>query len=93
MCWKAEGVDMAKPAWMQTEAMLDARIARRQAAEHRHLVRLEKLEALAAPMVGELCREGRTVYYCYPAGGRYFESPSESAVIDYLIRNRWVQLH
>lgn len=79
---------------MQTiEQQLDAREARRFAAEHRAMCRAEKLEAKAAPMVGELCREGRTVYYCWPAGGRYFESASHSEVVDYLIRNKWVRLH
>lgn len=78
---------------MQTiEQHLNAREARRNAAEHRYLCRLEKLETLAAPMVGELCREGRTVYYCFPAGGRYFESTSHTEVVDYLIRNKWVRV-
>lgn len=63
------------------------------AAEHRYLCRQEVLELKAAPMVGELCRDGATVYYCWPAGGRYFESPSHSQVVDYLIRNRYVALH
>lgn len=75
------------------EQHLNARESRRLAAEHRALVRLERLEAKAQPMVGELCRDGATVYYCWPAGGKYYESTSESAVIDYLIRNRWVELH
>jgi hypothetical protein len=72
------------------EQQLDTRQSRRMASENRYLCRLEKLEAKAEPMVGELCREGRTMYYCWPVGGRYFESVSHSAVVDYLIRNKWV---
>ena len=75
------------------EQELDTRELRRLRAEDRALSRFEKLEALAAPMVGELCREGRAVYYCFPAGGRYFESASHTEVVDYLIRNKWVRVH
>ena len=75
---------------MNLEQQLNANEARRFAAEHRYLCRLEKLEAKAAPMVGELVREGATVYYCWPAGGKYFESASHTAVVDYLTRNKWV---
>ena len=78
---------------MNYEQQLDAKEARRFAAEHRYLCRLEKLEAKAAPMVGELCRQGSTVYYCWPVGGKYFESASHTEVVDYLVRNRWVQAH
>ena len=68
---------------------LDALQARRMACEHRFLVRLEKREAAARPQVGILMREGREVFYCWPQGGRYFESPSEQTVIDRLIRNNY----
>lgn len=77
---------------MQTiEQHLDAREARRFAAEHRAMCRAEKLEAEAEKMIGELCRDGETVYYCWPAGGRYFESESHTAVVGYLVRNSWVR--
>lgn len=72
---------------------LNARQARRMAAEHRHLCRLEALEKKAEPMIGELCRDGVPVFYCWPTGGRYFESRSHSAVVDYLVRNRHVVFH
>lgn len=66
----------------------DERIHRlRLQSQDRHLARLERLEAKAAPMVGELA-SGR--YYAFPPGGRYFESPSHTEVVDYLIRNGWV---
>lgn len=75
------------------EQHLIAREARRLAAEHRSLGRQEQLEKKAEPLVGELCREGRTLYYCWPVGGKYFESASFFAVVAYLVRNRWVTLH
>lgn len=71
---------------------LDIRDARRCAEERRYLCRLESLEKKAEPMIGELCREGRAVYYCYPVGGKYFESPYRLDVANYLIRNRYVRL-
>lgn len=45
------------------EQDLDAREGRRFAAEHRHLRRLEALEKMAESLVGQLCREGKVVYY------------------------------
>lgn len=74
------------------DQVLDARQARRMAAENRLLARQEQLEAKAEPMIGELCRNGRTVYYCYPVGGKYYENRSHTAVVDYLVRNRYVTL-
>lgn len=76
---------------MDIHQQLEATQSRRMAAEHRFLCRLEKLEAKAEPMIGELCRDGVTIFYCWPAGGRYFESHSHAKVVDYLIRNKWVR--
>jgi hypothetical protein len=70
------------------ERQFNAKHSRRLAAEDRYLARLERLEAKAAPMVGELV-SGR--FYAFPVGGRYFESASHTAVVDYLIRNKWVR--
>jgi len=69
---------------------LEARHARRLAAEDRYLARRERLEAKAEPMIGELCREGTTVYYVWPQGGRYRESASETELIEFLIRRGYV---
>ena len=73
-----------------TEQNLEARQSRRMASDARYLDRLEKLEAKAEPMIGELIREGRAVYYVWPIGGKYREDASHSALVDYLIRNQWV---
>jgi hypothetical protein len=73
---------------MNIERQLDANQSRRMKAQDRYLGRRELREADAAQMVGELCREGRTVHYVYPVGGRYREG-SEGALINFLIRNNY----
>lgn len=70
------------------DQFLDARMARRLAAEHRHLVRMEIREAAAEPLIGTLCREGREVFYVYPVGGRYREG-SHGDLVAFLIRNNY----
>lgn len=65
---------------------LEVREQRRLLAERRHVERLDRLDAAAAPFIGELCREGRTVYYVWPAGGKYRESDDYSALAQYLSR-------
>ena len=73
---------------MNIERQLDASQSRRMKAEDRYLGRLERREAEAKQMIGELCREGRTVHYVYPAGGRYREG-TEGDLIAFLIRNNY----
>jgi hypothetical protein len=67
---------------------LDARQSRRMAAEHRYLTRMERRESDAERMIGELCRNGRAVFYIMPAGGRYREG-TFSELVAFLIRNRY----
>jgi hypothetical protein len=68
-----------------------ARIDRlRQSTINRLMARRERIERRAAPMIGELVRGGATVFYAFPAGGRYFESQSHTAVVDYLANNGWI---
>ena len=70
----------------------DARVDRlRIQTQDRYLTRLEKLEAKADPMVGELCRDGKTVYYIVTARGKVRESGSRQDLIDFLIRNHYVR--
>ena len=62
-------------------AALDRREARRIKAEAAQVERLDRLDAKAAPHIGELCREGRTVHYVWPVGGKYREgTPGELAL-------------
>jgi len=74
---------------MNIERQLDANQSRRMKAEDRYLGRLERREAEAEKMIGELCRDGHTVHYVHPVGGRYREG-SHSELINFLIRNNYV---
>lgn len=71
----------------QLDRIDNARQARRMAAEDRYLARLEKQEAAADMMIGELA-SGK--YYVWPAGGKYRESASKYELVTFLIRNRYV---
>ncbi|TAZ20739.1 hypothetical protein ELH77_19225 [Rhizobium ruizarguesonis] len=69
-----------------TERFLDARQKRRMAAEDRFLSRIEKREAAAEAMIGEL-NSGKL--YVYPVGGKYREG-TRAELIAFLIRNNYV---
>lgn len=79
-----------------TERHLDARQARRMAAEDKFISRLEELEALAGQLVGEIIKNGCAVFYINVKSsrghmtGRTREFISKYAAIDYLIRNKYV---
>lgn len=74
---------------MQTiEQQLDGRMNRRMASDDRLLARLEKREAAADAMIGELCKEGKQVFYVYPVGGKYREG-TRSELIAFLLRNNY----
>ncbi|TAN57141.1 MAG: hypothetical protein EPN20_17570 [Magnetospirillum sp.] len=62
---------------------------RRMANEARYLDRQERLERLALPMIGELCRSGKPVLYVWPEGGKYREG-TQTELVDFLIRNHYV---
>lgn len=78
------------------DELMDGRQLRRMKAEDRFLTRLEKQEAAAEALVGELCREGTTVYYINLKTrdgnftGKTRESASSYELTDYLIRNHYV---
>lgn len=69
---------------------LDAKQSRRMHVENRYLSRLEKMTVAAERMIGELCRNGATVYYVFPNGGKYREG-GFIELVDYLIRNKYVR--
>jgi len=73
------------------EADMEARQLRRMRAEDRALARREKQEARIDRecLIGELCRDGKPVYYFFPAGGKYREG-TKGEVIDYIIRRGFV---
>ena len=71
---------------MNIDQQLDARQARRQAAHARAEKRLERREAAAAAMIGELA-DGRC--YVWPVRGQYREG-DRADLIAFLLRNRYV---
>lgn len=74
---------------LDIERHLDARQARRMASDDRFLGRINKRETAAEQMIGELVRDGRTVFYIFPVGGKYREG-MRSDLVAFLIRNRYV---
>lgn len=73
---------------VNTEQHLEARMSRRIAAQGRYLLRIERREVAAEQMIGELCREGRPVYYVWPVRGKYREG-TRSDLVSFLLRNNY----
>lgn len=73
---------------MDVHVWLEARQNRRMAAEDRYLEQIERREAAAETMISELIREGQTVYYVWPQGGKYREGTCAD-LIAFLIRNNY----
>jgi hypothetical protein len=71
---------------MTTDQQLEARDARRHAAQARAEVRREKREAIAEKMIGELS-SGR--FYVWPVGGKYREAAAQYELVQYLLRNKY----
>lgn len=81
--------------WDHMEAASNERERRRFAAEDRLIGKLDRLEPQAEALIGELCREGKTVYYINltTRTGQYTgktKEGSRSDLIAYLIRNKYV---
>jgi len=74
---------------MTFEELIEAKHIAHFRREDKMLGKIEKLENKAEQMVGELMREGQTVYYIWPAGGKYREG-SRTDLISFLIRNKYV---
>lgn len=70
---------------MNYEAQQDAKQARRMHSQDRYLTRLEKREAQADKMIGELA-SGKC--YVFPVGGKYREG-TRGELVAFLIRNRY----
>jgi len=73
----------------------EARHSRRLASEDRYLTRVEKREAEADALIGELERGGRTVFYINQVDrrGRFTGKIIEGAyykLVEYLIRNDYI---
>ena len=70
------------------EEHLDRKERRRLIHDAKAEAAISRREDAAHAMVGELCREGRTVCYVHPQGGRYREG-TRSDLVAFLIRNRY----
>lgn len=77
---------MAKQSY---EAFLDGRQSRRMKNEDIAIARGDRQYDAAIQMIGELCRDGKTVYYVFPVGGRYREG-TRADLVNFLIRNKYV---
>jgi len=81
---------------MELHQQLEASQNRRMANEDRYLRNLERKEAKASHLIGELIRNGKLVYYINlrtQVGlltGKTKESTSKQSLYDYLIRNGYV---
>lgn len=71
------------------DELLEGRHQRRLKHEDRVIARADRPHDAAEKFIGELVREGRTVYYICPPGGKYREG-SRVELIQFLIRNRYV---
>lgn len=73
---------------MNIEQQLEANQSRRMAAQDKFIGRIEQRENDAEQMIGELCRNGKPVFYTFPLGGKYREGKRLNLVA-YLIRNNY----
>lgn len=77
---------MTKP--MNDEDRFEARDRARWKAADKAYDKLCRRMDAAEAMIGELCREGRQIFYIFPIGGKYREgSPSELCA--FLLRNNY----
>ena len=73
---------------MTEDRRIDNLERRHLAAEARWLAKQERLDQLAEPLIGELCRNGRTVYYVNTLKGpREGDRP---ALVAFLARNNYI---
>lgn len=75
---------------MTDDHRLEVLQTNRMKAQARYLDRREMLEEKADQLVGQLCREGRTIYYVTAAKGVREFGESWASAVDFLIRNRYV---
>lgn len=68
----------------------DNRENRRFRADDRACDRMEAEERNSEYLIGELCREGNTVYYIITRAGKAREFASRVSAQDYLVRNGYI---
>lgn len=77
---------------MNIHQQLEGNQNRRMAGERRFMSNLDKLNARedeAEAMLGNLIRNGKTIYYIMPVGGKYREG-TRLDLIAFLVRNNYV---
>ena len=77
---------------MNIHQQLEGNQNRRMAGERRFMSNLDKLNARedeAEAMLGNLIRDGKTIYYIMPVGGKYREG-TRLDLIAFLVRNNYV---
>jgi hypothetical protein len=72
------------------EKELDAREKRRFKADERAHEMMERQMENCEYLIGELCREGMTIYYVITKAGKVKEFSGRVEACDYLIRNSYV---
>lgn len=70
------------------DQFIESRANRRMTRDATLAAKMERREIAAEQMIGELCREGKTVWYVWPQGGKYREG-SRLDLIAFLIRNNY----
>lgn len=74
---------------MNIHQQLEGNQNRRMASQSRFLSTIDSREEQAEAMLGQLVREGQTVYYVMPQGGKYREG-GRLELVAFLIRNNYV---
>ena len=79
----------------ELEALLNAKYNRRVAAEDRYMDRIEKKEAAAENLIGEINRDGKMVSYInqIDRNGRFtgkIIEGSRANLVSYCIKNKYV---
>lgn len=78
------------------DELLEGRQLRRMKEEDRFLDRMDRRIQSAEKLIGELCRDGRTMFYINERrkdgtlNGRIREFERRFAATDFLLRNRYV---
>jgi hypothetical protein len=70
------------------EAILDTRRDSREDRDYANFLRSAKREEEAEEQIGTLVRDGVTVHYVFPDGGKYREG-NRIELVQHLIRNRY----
>lgn len=82
---------------MHIERQIEINSERRERADDRAIIRMDRQIPQAEALVGELCRDGKKIFYINITNrngdmtGRTKDFGDRYDAIDYLIRNRYVR--